>query len=89
MEQRYKHIVLRTGTFHTLCNDLAFLQDSEIFVLNQVLQLRHQSQKSLKEATTICVHKCIYEALMRMAWNEFLPRVEEKHSQLKSRHYQT
>ncbi len=79
--ERSSNILLRMGTFHTICNALAILgkrfQDAGLrdiciesgivaeVSINGVLDGKHYNR-------AIRIHKYIYEALMRLAWTEFL-----------------
>ncbi|KAJ8346686.1 hypothetical protein SKAU_G00280870 [Synaphobranchus kaupii] len=83
-KERFSNILLRMGTFHTICNALAILgkrfRDAglkDICIeaaivaegsVNGVLDGKHYNR---------AVHKYIYEALMRLAWAEFTPWVED------------
>ncbi|XP_041948124.1 uncharacterized protein LOC121709114 [Alosa sapidissima] len=91
-ERTWKHrewfpnILLRMGTFHTICNALAIigkrfrdagLKDICIEAgvvaegsINGVLDGKHYNR-------AVRVHRYISEALMRLAWEEFTPWVEK------------
>lgn len=84
-QEHFSHILLRMGTFHTICNGLAILgkrfRDAglkDICIeagivaegsISGVLDGKHYNR-------AVRVHKCIYEALMRLAWAEFMLWVE-------------
>lgn len=85
-KERFASILLRMGTFHTICNALAILGkrfrgdglkdigiEAGIVVegsVNGVLDGKHYNH-------AVRVHKYIYEALMRLAWAEFAPWIED------------
>ena len=80
-KELFPNILLRMGTFHTICNALSILgkgfRDAglkDICIeasidaegsINGVLDDKHYNR-------AVKVHKYIYEALMRLAWEEFL-----------------
>ena len=84
--ERFVNIVLRMGTFHTICNALSILGKrfgdaglKDICIeagivaegsINGVLDGKHYNR-------AVRVHKYIFEALMRLAWAEFLLWVED------------
>ncbi len=81
-------IIIRLGTFHTICNFLSIIgkrfQDAELRdiclesgivaegSLAAVMEGRHYNR-------AIRVHKYIYEAFMRLIWRGFLGWIEEHH----------
>jgi hypothetical protein len=81
-KDRFSHILLRLGIFHTICNALSILgkrfRDAglkDICIeaglvaegsLNGVLDGKHYNR-------AVRVHKYIYEAFMRLLWSEFIP----------------
>lgn len=85
-KERFSNILLRMGTFHTICNALAILGKrfgdaglKDICIeagivaegsINGVLDGKHYNR-------AVRIHKYIYEALMRLAWAELTPWVEE------------
>ena len=80
-KELFPNILLRMGTFHTICNALSILGKrfwdaglKDICIeagivaegsINGVLDGKHYDR-------AVRVHKYIYEALMRLAWEEFL-----------------
>lgn len=90
--EKYGKIVLRLGAFHTICNALSIVglrfQDAglrEVIIetgitaegsLAKVLDGKHYKR-------AVRVHKCVYEALLRLAWEEFIAWVHDKKSQAK------
>ena len=84
-QDQFSNIVLRIGTFHTICVALAILGkrfgDSglkDIFIesqivaegsINGVIDGKHYNRG-------VRAHKYLYEALMRLAWAEFTKRLE-------------
>lgn len=85
--EQYSHIILRLGAFHTICNVMSILgcrfQDAglrdlciESGLIAEGSINRVMDGKMYNRA--IRVHKSIYEALMRLAWTEFIPYLEEK-----------
>ena len=84
--ERFSNILLRRGTFHTICNALAILrkrfQDAGLKdmcieagivaegSINGVLDVKHYNR-------AVRAHKYIFEALMRLAWVEFLPWADD------------
>ena len=85
-KELFPNILLRMGTFHTICNALSILgkrfRDAglkDICIeagivaegsINGVLDGKHYNR-------AVRVHKYIYEALMRLAWEEFLLWAED------------
>ena len=85
-KERFGNILLRMGTFHTICNALSILGkrfgdgglkdiciEAELVAegsINGVLDGKHYNR-------AVTVHKCIYEALMRLAWAGFTDWVDE------------
>ncbi len=80
-KDRFSHLLFRMGAFHTIMNALATigkrfkdagLKDICIEAgiiaegsINAVLEGKHYKR-------AVRTHKCIYEALMRLAWSEFM-----------------
>ena len=84
----YKPIVLRLGTFHTLCTLLSIIgkrfQDAgfkDLCIQSGVIA--EGSISALFEGRSynraIRVHKLAYEALTRVTWGRFQPWVEERY----------
>ena len=83
-KERFANVLLRMGTFHTICNALSILGkrfgalkdiciEAELVAegsINGVLDGKHYNR-------AVRVHKYIYEALMRLAWAGFTNWVEE------------
>ena len=85
-KELFPNILLRMGTFHTICNALSILGKrfwdaglKDICIeagivaegsINGVLDGKHYNR-------AVRVHKYIYEALMRLAWEEFLLWAED------------
>ena len=88
-QDQFSNIVLRIGTFHTICVALAILGkrfgDSglkDIFVESQIV-----ADGSISGVIDgkhyncgMRAHKYLYEALMRLAWAEFTQRLESSDS---------
>ena len=84
-QDQFSNIVLRIGTFHTICIALAILGkqfgDSglkDIFIESQIV-----AEGSISAVIDgkpyncgVRAHKYLYEALMRLAWAEFMRRLE-------------
>ena len=84
-QDQFSNIVLRMGTFHTICNALAILGKrfgdgglKDIFIESQtvaegsisgVIDGKHYNRG-------VRAHKYLYEALMRLAWAEFMRWLE-------------
>ena len=89
-EDRFKNIVLRMGTIHIICNALSILGKrfgdgglkyilivSQIIVegsINGVIDGRHYNR-------AVRAHKCVYEAMMRLVWSEFMESLESKNQE--------
>ena len=89
-KEHFSHILLRMGTFHTICNALSILGkrfgdgglkdiciEAELVAegsINGVLNGKHYNR-------AIRIHKYIYEALMRLAWAGFTHWVEDNVSE--------
>lgn len=81
----FRNIVLRMGTFHTICNALSILGErfgdgglkdilieSQIIAegsINGVFDGKHYNR-------AVRAHKCIYEAMMRLEWSEVIQWLE-------------
>lgn len=83
---KYSRIILRLGTFHTVCNILAILgarfQDAGLRDL--CIETNLTAEGSLASVFSgkmynraVYVHKSVYEAFMRLAWEAFIPWVEK------------
>lgn len=84
-KERFCGIILRMGTFHTICNALAIIgkrfQDGglkDICIeaglvaegsINGVMDGKHYNR-------AVRTHKIIYEAMMRLVWTEFTHQLE-------------
>lgn len=91
---KYSRIILHLGTFHAICNILAILgarfQDAGL--RDQCIETNLTAEGSLASVFSgkmynraMYVHKSVYEAFMRLAWEAFIPWVErnkpeEKHN---------
>ena len=85
----YDYIILRLGTFHTICNLLSIIgkrfQDAglrDICIESGILA--EGSVSSVIEGKmynrAVRVHKYIYEALFRLIWKQFIPWVSANHA---------
>ena len=85
----YEKIILRLGTFHTICNLLSIIgkrfQDaglSDVCIESGILAGRSvcgvMEGKVYNRAVRI--HKYIYEALMRLVWKQFVPWLTVNHA---------
>ena len=89
--ERYSNIIIRMGTFHTICNALAVLgkrfQDAglrDLCIESGIVA--EGSVTGVMEGRmynrAVRVHKIVYEALMRLLWNEFVQHVMDGHKDL-------
>ena len=87
-KELFPHILLRMGIFHTICNALSILGKRfqgaglrdiciEAGIVAEGSISGELDGKHYNRA--VRVHKCIYEALMRLAWTEFVVWVEDDH----------
>lgn len=85
-QQNFPNILLRMGTFHTICNSLSILgkRFGDAGLKDICLEAGLVGEGSIKGVIdgkhynrAIRVHKYIYEALMRLAWQRFPSWVEE------------
>ena len=85
---RYGSIILRLGTFHTICNLLSIIgkrfQDAGLRDLCAEAGIMDEgSVSSVLEGKmynrAVRVHKCVYEALNRLVWHQFEPWVTSNH----------
>ena len=90
-KEMYHNIVIRMGDFHTVCHALAVLgkrfQDAGLRDLCIEAGIVAQgSVNSVMEGRmynrAVRVHKIVYEALMRLLWNQFVEHVMEGHRAL-------
>ena len=92
-KERYRGIILRMGTFHTICNLLSILgkrfQDaglrdvcieSNIIAEGSVAAVMEGRQYN----RAVRVHKCVYEALMRIAYRGFPEWLADNHPDKKA-----
>lgn len=86
-KQQFCNILLRMGTFHTICNALSILgkRFGDAGLKDICLEAGLVAEGSIKGVIdgkhynrAIRVHKYMYEAFMRLAWLGFLSWVEEK-----------
>ncbi|KAL8606728.1 hypothetical protein ACOMHN_018762 [Nucella lapillus] len=86
--EKYRHLLLRLGTFHTIMTVLAIVgkrfQDAglgDLCVESGILAGGSVAGvfegKAYKRG--VRVHKCVLEALLRMIWQCFLPWVKYNH----------
>ena len=86
--EKYRHLLLRLGTFHTIMTVLAIVgkrfQDAglgDLCVESGILA--GGSLAGVFEGRAykrgVRVHKCVLEALLRMIWQCFLPWVKDNH----------
>ena len=84
----YANILLRMGTFHTICNLLSIIgkrfQDAglrDLCIESGIIT--EGSLSAVLEGKmynrAVRVHKCIYEALLRLIWKQFIPWVMDTH----------
>lgn len=87
-DDRYASIILRLGTFHTICNLLSIIgkrfQDAGLRDLCAEAGIMDEgSVSSVLEGKmynrAVRVHKCVYEALNRLVWHQFEPWVTSNH----------
>lgn len=85
-KERFSNILLRMGTFHTICNALAILgkRFRDAGLKDICIEARIVAEGSINGVLdgkhykcAVRTHKCIYEALMRLAWEEFMLWVED------------
>ena len=85
----YDYIILRLGTFHTICNLLSIIgkrfQDAGLRdICIEFGILAEGSVSSVIEGKmynrAVRVHKYIYEALLRLIWKQLIPWVSANHA---------
>ena len=85
-KQNFSNILLRMGTFHTICNALSILgkRFGDAGLKDICLEAGLVAEGSIKGVIegkhynrAVRVHKYIYEALIRLVWGEFTCWVEE------------
>ena len=85
---QYSAILLRLGTFYTMCNLLSIIgkrhQDAglrDLCIESGIIA--EGSVSGVLEGKmynrAVRVHKCVYEALMRLVWQQFSPWVASNH----------
>ena len=85
----YGYILLRLGTFHTICNVLSIIGKRfqgaglrDICIESGILA--EGSVSSIIEGKmynrAVRIHKYIYEALLRLIWKQFIPWVSANHA---------
>ncbi|KAK3730477.1 hypothetical protein QZH41_014705 [Actinostola sp. cb2023] len=85
----YRNIIFRLGTFHTICNVMSIIgkrfQDAglrDICIESGILA--EGSVSSVIEGKmynrAVRIHKYIYEALMRLIWQQFIPWLTANHA---------
>jgi hypothetical protein len=89
--EAYCNIILRMGVFHTICNFMSILgkrfEDGglrDICIESGILG--EGSAKGVFDGKmynrAIRVHKCLYEALMRLAWASFMSWLDKNESEM-------
>ncbi|KAL8625537.1 hypothetical protein ACOMHN_014626 [Nucella lapillus] len=89
--QQYENLVLRLGAFHVIMNVLSILgkrfQDAglrdlciESGILAEGSVTKVLEGKNYKRA--VRTHKCVFEALMRMIWQGFIPWITDRHADM-------
>lgn len=88
-DERYRHIIIRMGTFHTLMTILSilgkrFLDAGLRDICIESCLVVQGSVSGVVEGKAynraVRVHKCIYEGLLRIAWKGFLIWMEKNHA---------
>ena len=88
-DERYRHIIIRMGTFHTLMTTLSilgkrFLDAGLRDICIESCLVVQGSVSGVVECKAynraVRVHKCIYEGLLRIAWKGFLIWIEKSHA---------
>ncbi len=91
--ERFKDIVLRMGVFHTACTMLSIIgkryQDAGLMDLCvESGVLAEGSVAGVLDGGRynrgVRLHKMMYEALMRLVWQGFVPWIEENHEESKT-----
>lgn len=84
----YSFIILRLGTFRTICNLMSVIgkRFKDAGLKGLCTESGVIAEGSIQNILTgkmynrgVRVHKCIYEALMRLAWKQFALWVNEVH----------
>jgi hypothetical protein len=92
-KESYKGIIIRMGTFHTMCNLLSILgkrfQDAglrDLCIESGVLAEGSVSavMEGRQYNRAVRIHKYVYEALMRLAWRGFACWLEQVHPEKKN-----
>ena len=87
--EKFKYIILRMGVFHTICNLLSIIgkrfQDGGLkdIIIEAGLVAEGSISgvmESRKYNRGVRAHKCMYEALLRIAFKEFIPWMYDNHS---------
>ncbi|KAK3747382.1 hypothetical protein QZH41_002637 [Actinostola sp. cb2023] len=85
----YRNIIFRLGTFHTICNVMSIIgkrfQDAglrDICIESGILAERSVSSviEGKMYNRAVRIHKYIYEALMRLIWQQFIPWLTANHA---------
>lgn len=85
---KFQNIILRMGTFHTICNFLSIMgkrfQDAglrDICVESGLIAEGSITtvMEGRKYNRAVRLHKIVYEAMMRLAWKGFLPWLQDNH----------
>ena len=86
---KFKNVILRMGVFHTICNLLSTIgkrfQDAGLRDLSVESGVIAEGAISgvmvgRKHNRAVRLHKLVYEAMMRLAWNGFISWMQENHS---------
>ena len=87
-QDQFQNIIIRMGTFHTVCNLLSTIgkrfQDAglrDLCVESGVIAEGSVTgvMEGRKYNRAVRLHKLVYEAMVRMAWKGFLPWLQAKH----------
>ena len=86
--KKFKNLILRMGSFHTICNLLSTIgkrfQDAglrDLCVESGVIAEGSITavMEGRKYNRVVRLHKIVYEAMMRLAWKGFLPWIQVNH----------
>ena len=93
-KEQFQNIVLRLGTFHTICNVLGIIgkRFKDAGLRDLCIESGIVAEGSLRSVLegkmynrAVRTHKCIYEALMRLMWNKFVNWLDAKSEQKENR----
>lgn len=83
---KYANVIIRLGAFHTICNALAVLgkRFMDAGLRDLCIESGVVSEGSVKGVLegkmynrAVRVHKLVYEALMRLIWEQFMSQLDE------------